>query len=240
MISLKHQQKGFTILELLIATMVFSTIFLGATAALIQLGKLYYKGVVTDKTQETTRAIADQVNQQLQFSNETLTSTSALYDVTNGPDTPSGGKLNVTTFCIGNTRYSFRPNVQVNSGIPTGTFDLTNMRAQHGIWRDTVNGGCYAPDISLKDPTTTSGTGAGVPGSGIELLAQSMRVSKFTITCGADHICGMNLSLLYGDNDLLTPTPSATQVPTHCGSIIGDQWCAASQLNTNVVRRVAP
>ena len=51
-------QKGFTVLELMIATTVFSVMLLLTTTGMIQIGKVYYKGLVTAKTQDTVRSIS--------------------------------------------------------------------------------------------------------------------------------------------------------------------------------------
>lgn len=59
---------GFTIIELMIATVVFSVILLVMTIGLLQIGRAYYKGVNSTKVQEASRAVADQVGQAIQFS----------------------------------------------------------------------------------------------------------------------------------------------------------------------------
>lgn len=60
--------KGFTIIELLIATVIFSVILLVITGAIVQFGRIYYKGIVQSRTQERARAITDSVAKNLQFS----------------------------------------------------------------------------------------------------------------------------------------------------------------------------
>lgn len=66
---MKHLNKrGFTIIELLIATVTFSLILLIITGAIIQFSRVYYKGVVTSKTQETARSVADELSRAAQFS----------------------------------------------------------------------------------------------------------------------------------------------------------------------------
>lgn len=59
--------KGFTIVELMIATAVFSVILMVFVAAIIQVGRIYYKGVIQSRTQERARAISEQVAKDLQF-----------------------------------------------------------------------------------------------------------------------------------------------------------------------------
>jgi len=227
--------KGFTILELLIATMVFSVIFLSATTAIIQIGKLYYKGVVSGRTQETTRTIADSISQQLQFSYDGLTiGANKIYPVTKV--TPVGTITNQTfkSYCIGTTRYSYVLNRQV-SDKNVGKIDVAALRLSHALWRDTITTGalCGAANLGAADPSM--GTGGS---NGSELLAVNMRLSQFSLNCDAvTHLCTLNLGVIYGDNDLLTPVPTVAP-PTQCASIIGSQWCATSNLTTSVFKRV--
>ena len=80
--------KGFTIIELLIATAVFSIVLLVISAAIIQIGRIYYKGITSARTQEVTRSVIDDVSQTIQF--------------TAGSISSGTGAL-----CVGNQRYSF-------------------------------------------------------------------------------------------------------------------------------------
>lgn len=64
----RTNNKGFTIIELLIATVIFSVVLLVITGAIVQFGRVYYKGIVQSRTQERTRAITDSVSKNLQFS----------------------------------------------------------------------------------------------------------------------------------------------------------------------------
>ena len=64
---IKLSKKGFTIMELLIATTVFSVILLIVSAGLIYIGKVYYRTVTQNKAQEATRSIVEQVSQAIQF-----------------------------------------------------------------------------------------------------------------------------------------------------------------------------
>lgn len=85
------QSRGFTIIELLIATVTFSLILLVITAAIIQFSKVYYKGVVTSKTQEVARSIADEVARSAQFSSK--------YSSSIGPTNKAR--------CFGDRRFSY-------------------------------------------------------------------------------------------------------------------------------------
>lgn len=91
----KLQSKGFTIIELLIATVIFSLILLIISGAIIQFSRIYYKGVISSKTQETARSIVDEVSRAAQFGT-TLDSPS------DNPDDPTSG-----AFCLGDKRFRY-------------------------------------------------------------------------------------------------------------------------------------
>jgi prepilin-type N-terminal cleavage/methylation domain-containing protein len=67
---LAKEQSGFTILELLIATTVFTFVLLGATFSIIEVGRIYIKGIVGSETQNTARSIAETLSQAIQLSNQ--------------------------------------------------------------------------------------------------------------------------------------------------------------------------
>jgi prepilin-type N-terminal cleavage/methylation domain-containing protein len=105
-------KKGFTIIELLIATVVFSLILLVVTGAIIQFSRLYYKGVIQSRTQEVARTITQDIAQNIQF----------------GGSTPSSSP---NVICIGSKRYTKVLNVQVGTG-----------SNNHGLVYDSPSGGC--------------------------------------------------------------------------------------------------
>lgn len=93
----KLNSRGFTIIELLIATVIFSLILLIITGAIIQFSKIYYKGVATSKTQEVARSIVDEVSRAAQFTSESVKKDTAALD-------PSGA------WCLGDKRFSYKKN----------------------------------------------------------------------------------------------------------------------------------
>ena len=123
-------QKGFTIIELLISTVIFAVILLVITAAIIQFGKMYYRGLVQSRAQESARAISQEVEQSIQFSR----------------DTPVASPLSGDgVLCIGERRYTYKLNVQLKS--PT---------TPHVLVSDT-NSGCGSGYSSMSTAALTSG-----------------------------------------------------------------------------------
>lgn len=90
MIESKANQKGFTIIELIIATTVFSVVLLLCTFGLMQIGNVYYRGITSTRTQNVTRNIIDMVSQDIELSDNGIIATN--------PSVPS-------YFCAGHHRY---------------------------------------------------------------------------------------------------------------------------------------
>lgn len=92
----KYTETGFTLVELLIASSVFSVILLLLTFGMLQIGKVYYKGSTSSRTQAVARNISDEISQSIQFAGGAVTPLS----VSVSGDT--------TTFCIGDKGYWFK------------------------------------------------------------------------------------------------------------------------------------
>lgn len=60
-------QSGFTIVELMIATVVFSLVLLVCSYAIIHVGRMYYKGMVMSRTQDVSKKIVDDVVETIKF-----------------------------------------------------------------------------------------------------------------------------------------------------------------------------
>lgn len=212
--------------------MVFSVILLGATTALFQLEKMYYRGIITDKTQTTSRAIMADISQQLQLSQNKV-------QFATSPTPNYGGPVSFQAFCIATTRYSYVINGQVTAG--SGQFDSTSNHVEHGLWRDTIGGtqACTPVNLGLPNPSNTPPVdGTVVAGSnGSDLLSQNMRLASLSLSndCISQRLCTIDVHVIYGDNDLLAPSSTA---PLGCLTTFGDQWCASSQLTTQVFKRL--
>jgi len=205
-------QRGFTILELIIASTVFSTIMLLATTGLIQIGRTYHKGQITAKTQEVTRSIVEEVSRAVQFSNQ---------DVSPAPDGNVNG-VSVKAVCIGDTRYTYvDPGLYSKfklgqSDVLTGEFPTL----AHLVWQD-------------KKPAGACATANFTETGGRELLAQNMRLNNFQITQTGDNV-EIKIKVYYGDWDLTEP-----DINGFCeSSKTGGQFCAQSDLSTVVRRRI--
>lgn len=228
-------EAGFTIIELLIATLIFTVILIVITLCVMQFTRQYYRGVIASRTQNVARQLMDDVVQTIQFAPGTVYELHHLLP----SDSPSASPVG---YCVGQSaRYSFRLDQQVTDSPPYGAH-----QGPHALVADTT-GGCStataaldvrkpnvltAPDPNIPSPPTP-------PTDARELLGMHMRLAKFSI----DRISGgpldgaytVTIRVVYGDDDLLTDPASPD---TQCKSQVGDSFCAVAELSTTVEKRV--
>lgn len=227
----RANQCGFTLVELMIATSVFAVVLLGAAAALIQITKLYYKGVISSRTQGVSRTTIDEISRAIQFSGEQV--------VNVGPEVKgmSPNNIEVRSVCIGTARYTYAINAQVDDTVTS--YATSDHKIPHALWKDTVTSPSECdPDVDANDnlPDLTSSTLSST-NDGREILEQGMRLSQFGVsTIGDDNLYKVDVGVIFGDDVLLLPDANN---PTTCvGSILGGQWCAVSVLSTQVFKRI--
>lgn len=220
----KSTQRGFTVIELMIATAVFAAILVVVLTAVTQIGKMYYKGLANSRTQEATRVLLEEITDQLQYSSEAPFPLSGLSAVNDGQ---------TYAFCIGATRYIFVVNREV-------------VNPNHAVWSDrgglVDNPPCAATSVNMN----TAQASPAVLG-GRDLLPVGMRLSDIEITPlnSTNTLWSVKIRVAYGANDLLeasdgSPLSASNFKTAVCrGSAIGTQFCAISELQTTVYRRVA-
>lgn len=98
---IKTTQKGFTIIELMIATTVFSVILLLVASGLINITNAYYKGLTSSATQETARSLMQELTQDFELSGGFYKKLATV-----------GG---YNGFCIGNNLYTYQIDKQIPS-----------------------------------------------------------------------------------------------------------------------------
>ena len=206
---MQRHNKGFTIIELMIATTVFSLVLLLCTYGLIQVSRVYYKGVTSGRVQETLRTVTDNVTRVIQFSGGT---------VVPPPTTTTNGTPFV--FCIDDQRYSVVTDRQLVEGNP----NETQSQISHVLVVDTFPG-CNSS--SAPQDLTQAAI------SGQELLSPNMRLSKFEIKNISTNLYEVNIRVVYGDNDVLSSDH------TSCANVkAGTQFCAVGELNSVVQKRI--
>lgn len=222
-------QRGFTIIELLIAMSVFTIVLLVLTGAIVQIGRLYYKGLTMSRTQEATRNVIEDVTRSIHY-------TPGVVKNVSGPGTNRG-------VCVGLRRYSFVQGQQTK-------LDL-NRRS---LVSDENPGGCPS-NVALNIGATTAGNSMLSDGMRLSNLSVQDNSTDPTLPAGAYRV---TVRVVYGDDDLLclesgVPASGATctnntQMASteiagasnlRCKDIRnGSEFCAVSELSTIVERRL--
>jgi prepilin-type N-terminal cleavage/methylation domain-containing protein len=210
-----RRQDGFTIVELMIATLVFAMVLILITVGVLSFTKSYYKGVNQSATQNAARTVIEDVSQAIQFSGDAVT-------------TDLGTTNNSKGFCIGNRRYSYLLGKQLwDDGNPDSNLNQT----RHALVLDQAGscGGMSPQDVANLPAALVSGS--------TEMLQPRMRLAKLNIQRqGTSDLYRINVRVIYGDDDLLiNPTAADARCKV---SISGSQYCAESELSTTVKKRI--
>lgn len=241
-----RNQKGFTIIELMIATAVLSVILILVTEVMVNIGSLYYKGINQARVQDDTRSITDEITRYIRLNDQPPTA------LVNGPH-------NTTLICIGPVRYAYVLGAQIGHPAP-GTPTVYNQI----LWRDNnpTPGSCPIPvdpnDASKGNIDLTRTDLAAADPSGTELIATNSRLTQFSmVTPTATSPTTVSVGAAYGDDDLLcnpTAIPGSCATPDAmngwanysgnagdviCKGLKGDQFCSTAYLTTIAAGRIA-
>jgi len=235
-----RQEKGFTIVELMIATLVFSVILLVAAGTVVRFTSNFQKGVTQTATQNAARSTVDLISQQLQFIGDG-----------NGfskLSLPSGG---ITKgYCIQGTQYSYILGRELQDQVPyvlvekRGTGDNCTGQPQDLLSGSVSGSELLSPHMRLAKFTVINDADPNdaADGSNNPLLYK------------------INIKVVYGDDDLLCvsgvtdgsardcssgqPLANVSSLSEsdlgklQCKTQRGSQFCAVSELSTTVQRRV--
>lgn len=212
--SLKNQS-GFTIVEFMIAIAVFTLVLLVCSFALVHVGRLYFKGVITNRTQDASRRLIEDVASAIQFGPRSEDPNQFVRSGAGAP--PNTDHL---AWCVGNIRYSY---------ITTDSQGTNAGQTRHVLWKDRIFGGNCEP-VNLDD--------AFAAGTGQDMLGNNMRIPEFVITRPApgESLWQILIRVSYGDTaDLFTDGANANGC---IGSTAGGQFCAVTRFETSVVKRL--
>ncbi len=249
----RHQQ-GFTIIELMIALSILSLLLLIGSVLLIQIGKIYSKGVNATNVQTASQTIVSNVGQALQFGGELPADCTPKPSTTDPTTCAASASGSTYAYCIGTTRYSYK----LNSKLSASPDPAQNPHdTYHALWRDTMssNATCNplnldtaavpTDSVTLKDPITGA-----LKGDGRELLPVNARITRFYVQPLVANVSyGIDVWISYGDNDLLDVIgtgncPAGRSATRSCAGYArckggpGQEYCATSQLSTIITRRL--
>ena len=206
---LATSQKGFTIVELLISSLVFSLVLLTVTIGVIQITRVYYKGITESTAQNAARDALDTISQAIQFNGGEVSKTN--------PSAPG----NWATFCGGGQQFSYRLGYQLVDGT------LTPGKHQ------TASALLMSPNSSCSGNPGALTTGRELLGpkmrlANLQVTDQGNNLYKITIRV-----------VYGDDDLLFSPSGGTdTAADAKCKATAGSQFCSVSELTTTVVKRV--
>lgn len=207
---IKINKKGFTIIELLIATTIFSIILLVATTGIIRIGNLYYKNITSSRTQDAIRAINSELTSTLQFGNNNKS-----VEQTNG----SGG----TYFCLDDVRYTYYINKKFE----------TNGDSNSGLISQKLNSGQACNGGSVGETKQMLGNNMRLLQFSLQRLGSGdLWNVKLKISYGDSDL------LDPGAGNISSTSQSETATFNCRSGVAGSSFCATAQLDTTVKKRL--
>ena len=201
----KTNQKGFTIIELLIATAVFSTVLLIITYGIIQISRIYTNGFIQTQTQNDVVSITNKITQDIEFS-----SSSGVIAEQSAQVTKNGSPTTYYYFCTTNTEYFYA--------------------ALGSLYQLPLpNGGCSKPASFINNSGITNLLSTA---NNVVVLNHSQYYSKnMLVAPGDDGLYTINISVLYGDKNNLEYNGNTDQYNCKATVLIGP-FCSIYTLNT--------
>ena len=223
--SSKHQQAGFTLVELMVATVMFAVVLIIILASFLQVGRMYYKGISYSNTQEAARRVSGDLSNDVRFNSSN--NYQYVGAIVGGHQQVAG--TNTYYFCVGQHRYVYTLFEKVTAA------NISNPLA--GIQQTTHNSGCPPPTGDDAEAGTDMR----------QLLGVDMQLNRLSFVCAND-ICNIGMHIIfYGADSLvftspsdpgLTPQQALRASDARCtGALVSSQFCAAVDLNTTVLAR---
>lgn len=219
---LNEQPNGFTIIELLIATTVFTLVLILLTTGTLAVSRLYYKGIISAQTQTATRNVLNDVTQSLQFSGANFVPLAA----SNGTD----------GFCVGSDQFSYQLDKEVTD----------TASPQHALLETNVGNNCSTSILITTPAASPAPTSTELLSAHMRLNNLDVTPVSSTLYCVSIRIIYGDDDLLTSP-PATEPTDycgNAYQQYQQCngafGNLIGGQFCAVSELDTYIQQRVLP
>ncbi|HSX31599.1 MAG TPA: prepilin-type N-terminal cleavage/methylation domain-containing protein [Candidatus Saccharimonadales bacterium] len=224
--TLGERQAGFTIVELMIATLVFSIVLLIITVGVLHFSNSYYKGINSSATQTAAQSAIDTISQAVQFG----ATGSAGTDVA-----PSG------VFCAGSQMFLYSLGVEYTGGTPnssnwglymfpnphTGNCDTSGIVSFAG-GSELLSTNMRVTDITVvnSDPTTN-----------LWNISLTVAYGDSDLLCNTSIAAGTQGSCDNGSSRYAT-TDTVTGDDVGCHTDAGTQFCSVASLSTVAQQRV--
>ena len=222
--------KGFTIIELLVATSIFSAILLVLTQVVIRLSGTYYHGVIQNQTLNVAKNITNNIVQQIQFTggdiifpgNPTYPFTSSISD--------DAVQSYESYLCIGNNQYVYQLG---------GRFD--NISSQ-GSLAMSYNPQCSNGGPSIRDNEwdfRVKNLAKNISSNYyVNLIPQGMRLVKFDIAHQFGNLYKVDVMVASGPDGAAPDGPGFNNTSFNPRCYPNSPYCATIELVTYVEKTV--
>lgn len=155
-----NTQRGFTIVELLIAMAVFQVILIMTLVAYIQMSRYYQKTITANRLQQVGNGVVDDIARSIQNTGGMVAGTSyltaidvdaagaakdkaATKQIQKTTMRPSGSSFDFNVLCVDNTRYLYRFGASEQGGSFPGNYN------NHVFMSDTVASPSVCPTAAF-------------------------------------------------------------------------------------------
>jgi type II secretory pathway pseudopilin PulG len=212
---------GFTIVELMIATLVFSMILLVVTTGIIQFTKSYYRGANVAKTQDAARSIIDNISQSIQYGNTNI--------VINNAGTPQ-------YICAGGYKFIFTKGIKYEGGTPVsanaGMFLVADPVGTCLVSDPLPSGGRQLLNRNMR--LTNVAVAEVDPARGIYSVAVTVAYGDNDLLCNRT----VASTCLPTATTLSNVALTSAGANVRCKQQAGSEYCAVSTLSTTVKKRL--
>jgi competence protein ComGC len=214
-ITARGKESGFTIVELLIATLVFSVVLLLITFGILQVTNTFFKGENDASTQRVATDVLNTIAQSIEFDGGAVSQT-----------TPTSN-----TICIGSQQFSYWQGYELEQSVTPGKYQSTT-----GLIENSTSG-CTGQSPLGRELLTDN---MRISNISVKCLSVAALCNAPTAD-GA--VYQVEVRVVFGDSNLLfspsKTSPAATAPDAACeGAIEGEQFCAVSDVSTIVAERI--
>lgn len=204
-----HKTSGFTIIELLIASAVFSIVLVIVMATFIQISRIFYKGVNMANTQDDTRNVITDIASDIQFMSGTT------------PKPVNAGPSSSGTFCIGSHLYAYYTGVQVGQS------------SSAGLYREDGTAGSCPASIDLTKADQLLGSGMQMNTLNLSCNGTICHINTHVVFYGSSYD-----GLFATKNSAYANTPWLAPDADCTGALTSSQFCATADFQRTVLQRI--
>lgn len=209
-----RQQKGFTLIELMLAAIIFAVVLVVILASFLQIGRIYYKGVSVAGTNEAARTAVDDITNDLRSSKDVTLPKQFTPD----PTSP------YWYFCVGTHKYAYKITLAVHQ-VTSYDINVPGHVDPNGLVKSDISNGC---DSNFQT------------GSHFEqLLGANMQLNRLDFNCNSLNnvdSCSLTIRVVFFGSDPSVLKPSATDPNASCvGSLLSTDFCSVAFFSTDTI-----